>query len=174
MRIIKYIIVTVLAAVLLAGCGDSENNTSAHYEVVLRTLTQSVRTDDTEAYLLCFTDAARAVYEKSPGFDRKLAGKLAVTEDGVRLGLICSVADHRELERDEIAALRDAYSEKYSRRLEITKAYELKLEFSSGRSEAKRTVNVINDGTNWLIMGPVIESIFTDSSSSESSGSSSN
>ena len=150
----------MLAACLLAGCSSDAPAPSVHYEKVLDTLTAAVKAKDTEAYLLCFTEAARLNYKKSDRYDRELASKLVPSDGGEQPALIYTVNDHRELNNEEISVLEGAYKEKYAMRIDITKAYELKLLFTSGTRRAERTLNAVNNGNGWLILGPVIENYF--------------
>lgn len=171
----KRLITVLLAAavcLLAAGCGDEAPAPSAHYETVLDTLTASVKLKDTDAYLLCFTEAARLRYKNSDEYSKELTAKLIPSDDGEQAGLVCRVAEHRELETAEVSALEEAYKAKYAMRIDITKAYEIRAEFTSGRNSTEKTLNVVNDGTGWLIMGPVIEKFFgteTAASGSDSS-----
>ena len=160
-RLRSYTAVLLAAVIcLLTGCGEQAAPSQAHYDQVLDTLTSAVSLGDTDAYLLCFTEAARLNYKQSASYNKELAGTLAAFEDGRRLALICTVSEHRELNEGEINMLTEAYKEKYAMRINITKAYELKARFSSGSSNAERTLNVVNNGSGWLILGPVIERIF--------------
>ena len=172
---IKRVITVLLAAavcLLTAGCGDEAPAPSAHYETVLDTLTASVKLGDTDAYLLCFTDAARLKYKNSDQYSKELTSRLVPSDDGEQAGLVCRVADHRALTDEELSTLANAYKEKYAMRMDITKAYEIKAEFTSGRHSTEKTLNVVNDGDGWLIMGPVIEKFFETGTAAKSSDSS--
>ena len=171
MKKLKAFTLALIAAAmcLLASCGSSQGGApSVHYEKVLDTLTSAVSLNDTEAYLLCFTEAARLNYMNSESYDRELAGKLSVKDEGRSLALICTVNEHRELTESEIASLEEAYKEKYSLRIDITKAYELSTVFTSGNKMAERTVYTVNNGNDWYILGPVIERFFENTNEASS------
>ena len=157
-KIISALLLT--AAMLLTGCGSEPAAPSAHYEAVLDTVSAAVKAKDTDAYLLCFTDAARLNYLNSDSYDRSLAAKLIPSDEGEQPAMVFTVNDHRELNNNEISALETAYKDKYSMRIDITKAYEIKASVTSGALKAERTLNAVNVGTGWLLLGPVIESWF--------------
>lgn len=164
MKILYRIFLTVIAAVtalfLLTGCGSKEKTRFAHYEKVLETLTLSVRVLDTQSYLKCFSEGARAEYVASDRYDPNLCEKLADSDGKKRLALIAMTLEHNELDSDAIAKLKDEYNQKYARRINITKAYELKTEFTSGDKINVKTLVVYNDGNEWRIFGDVIENFF--------------
>lgn len=158
MKLVRFISALVLsAALLLTGCGSEAPAPSVHYEKVLDTVSAAVKAGDTDAYLLCFTEAARLNYMKSDRYDRELASKLIPSDEGEQLAMVFTVTDHRELNNEEISTLENAYKEKYAMRINITKAYELKATVSSGSLQTERTFNAVNNGTGWLLLGPVIE-----------------
>ncbi|MBR6872667.1 MAG: hypothetical protein IKN17_04060 [Ruminococcus sp.] len=171
MNIFRKLLLAVLAAavcLLAAGCGSEEPVPSAHYESVLDTLTAAVKMKDTHGYLLCFTEAARLTYEASERYDRDLTSKLVPQQEGETPSLLYTVTEHRELTAGEVSALEEAYKNKYSLRLDITKAYELKVVFTAGSRHTERTVNAVNNGSGWLVLGPVIEKLFEGSADSSS------
>ena len=159
---IRKIIISALltAALLLSGCGSEAPAPSVHYEKVLDTISAAVKAKDTDAYLLCFTDAARLNYQNSDRYDRDLASKFIPSENGEQSAMIFTVTDHRELNNEEITTLENAYKDKYAMRIDITKAYELKTTVSSGVLRTERTFNAVNTGTGWVLLGPVIENWF--------------
>lgn len=169
MKITRIILILALAAAcLLTGCGSDAPAPSVHYEKVLDTLSAAVKAKDTDAYLLCFTEAARLNYKNSDRYDRELASKLVPSEEGDSPALICTVNEHRELNNEEISVLEEAYKNKYAMRIDITKAYELRILFTSGSKRSEKTLNAVNNGNGWLILGPVIESYFEDTPSASS------
>ena len=161
MKLPRLIIAAILtAALFLAGCGSDAPAPSVHYEKVLDTVSAAVKAKDTDAYLLCFTEAARLNYLKSDRYDRELVSKFLPTDEDGQPAMIFSVTDHRELNNEEISTLENAYKEKYAMRIDITKAYELKATVSSGALHTERTLNAVNNGNGWLLLGPVIENWF--------------
>lgn len=160
-RIFLAALAVLTALTMLTACGSEGNKTpSAHYEKVLETLALSVRVLDTESYLKCFSEAARAEYIASDRYDPELCERLSVKDGEKQLALICTALDHSELDTDAIAALKSEYNRKYAKRIDITKAYELRTEFSSGEKNTVRTITVYNDGHEWKIFGEVIENFF--------------
>ena len=147
-------------ALLLTGCGSEAPAPSLHYEKVLDTVCAAVKAHDTDGYLLCFSDAARLGYQNSERYDRQLTSKFIPSDEGEQAAMIFTVNDHRELSNDEITTLENAYKEKYAMRIDITKAYELKTTVTSGSLRSERTLYAVNDGTKWLLLGPVIEAWF--------------
>ena len=160
MRMCKTVICALLCVFLLAGCGSRSSVPSAHYEEVLSTLTASAKLNDTASYLKCFTPAAQSAYLSSGRYDPDLTEKLEHSEDGKEYLLTYTVLDHKELDSAGIASLKLDYTEKYSQRIEIVKAYDLKIEFSSGSRCVTDKVTVLYNGSQWLILGDVIESFF--------------
>ena len=161
MKLKKIISALLLAAaMLLTGCGSEAPAPSVHYEKVLDTLSAAVKAKDTDAYLLCFTEAARLNYINSDRYDRSLAAKLVPETEGEQPAMVFTVSDHRELNNAEITTLENAYKDKYAMRIDITKAYELKASVTSGTFRTERNFNAVNNGSGWLILGPVIESWF--------------
>lgn len=162
MRKTKLFILLALTAcvTLLAACGSRENPPSAHYEAVLDTLVSAVKVHDTSSYLKCFTPEAREDYAASETYDPDLTEKLALSGEGKEYKLIYSTLEHSELDSSGIAKLKKDYAERYRKRIEIMKAYELKVEFSSGDKSTQKMLTVFYNGISWQIMGDVIESYF--------------
>ena len=159
MKRLILIVNILLAAVLLCSCGDKERPPSANYLSAIEAMTQSVRLNDTEGYLMCFTDAARDKYRASESYDKDIAAKL--TFDGEKTHLLqYNIEDYHELNSDEIAKVKAQHTEAYKRRIEVSKAYELDIEFTSDGKTARRKLTVINNGVGWQICGDVIESFF--------------
>lgn len=151
----------LIALFSFSGCGSEEEKTKdAHYEVVLETLTETVRVLDTESYLKCFSAGAKAAYKASDKYDRELCRRIAENDGQKQLALVCTVNDHSELGTEEVAKLKEEYRSRYAKRINITKAYQLDAEFSSGDKSVKKELIVFNDGNEWKIYGDVIESIF--------------
>lgn len=160
-RFISALAAAVIVAASLSGCGsDNEHTISAHYEAVLETLTQSVRVLDTNSYLKCFSQAARAEYVSSPKYEEDLCEKLAERDGQKQLALVYIVNDHNELDNDAITKLKNEYKQKYAKRIDITKAYEIQTEFTAGEKTSNKTLIVYNDGHEWKIYGNVIDSFF--------------
>ena len=164
-RIIAAFLLT--AVLLLTGCGSQAPAPSIYYEKVLDTLSAAVKAKDTDAYLLCFTEAARLNYLSSDRYDRSLAAKIVSDTEGDQPAMVFTVTDHRELNNEEITALENAYKDKYAMRIDITKAYELKASVTAGSLHTERTFNAVNNGSGWLILGPVIEAWFSNTGSSQ-------
>ncbi|MBR1763976.1 MAG: hypothetical protein IJ746_01115 [Ruminococcus sp.] len=159
MRRLILIVNILLAAVLLCSCGDRDRPPSANYLSAIEAMTQSVRLTDTEGYLMCFTDAARDKYRASETYDKDVAANITFDGEDTHL-LQYSVEEYRELDADGIAKIKADHTAAYKRRIEVTKAYELDIEFTSDGKTARRTLIVINNGVGWQICGDVIESIF--------------
>lgn len=162
MRILKKLLCLGLCACILAltACGSKESPPSAHYEAVLDTLVAAVKLHDTPSYLKCFTYEAREDYASSENYNRDLTETLAKVEDGKEFKLVYLTLEHNELDSSGIAKLKSDYAEKYSKRIDIMKAYQLKVEFSSGDKTSEKMLTVFYNGITWLIMGDVIESFF--------------
>jgi hypothetical protein len=151
----------LIALVSFAGCGsDGERTQYAHYEEVLETLTLSVKVLDTESYLKCFSRGAKEAYKASKKYDEELCKRIAENDGQKQLALTYIVNDHKELDTEAIAKMKAEYTQRYAKRINISKAYELDTEFSSGDKTVKKTLTVFNDGNEWKIYGDVIESIF--------------
>ena len=159
MKRLLIILNILIAAALFTSCGEHERPPSANYLTAIEAMTQAVRVTDTEGYLMCFTDAARQKYKTGDDYDPDLAGKISFDGEESHI-LQYDVEDYRELDSEEIAKLKDEYTLAYKRRLDVSKAYELGLEFTSDGKTAKRTLTVINNGVSWQICGDVIKSIF--------------
>ena len=163
MRNLKLLLLAgLLAGLMLAvsACGKKQSAPSAHYEAVLDTLVSSVNVQDTDSYLRCFTADARNAYTSSESYDPELAKDLAQKSEDKSLKLQYTTLEHTELDSSGIAKLKSEHTEKYSRRIEVTKAYQLRVEFSSGADDKEMQLTVFNDGSRWLIAGDVIESFF--------------
>ncbi len=170
-RILMMIGVFAAALMLLCSCGDSERPPSANYLSAVEAMTQAVKVADTEGYLMCFTEAARDKYRTGENYDPGLAGKITFDGETSRL-LQYDVEEYHELNSSEISKVKEDHIEAYKRRLEITKAYELDITFTSGERTARRKLIVINNGVGWQICGDVIEQVFegtADSSKDDSS-----
>lgn len=145
----------------LSGCGSDDTKTQyAHYEQVLETMTLSVKVLDTESYLKCFSRGAKEAYKASKKYDEDLCEHIAENDGQKQLALTYFVNDHNELDTEAISKLKEEYRQRYAKRINISKAYELDTEFSSGDKTVKKTLTVFNDGNEWKIYGDVIESIF--------------
>ena len=163
MKLLKLITLMLTAACLalaLSSCGDEEPPPSEHYETVLDTMTAAVKAEDEDTYLRCFTPAARDSFSLSRSKDSNVTDKLHNSKGDSALPLVYETLEHREIDISGIKNLQRQYTEKYARRLDIVKAYELKVEFSSGESSATRMITVFNNGNDWYILGDVIDKLF--------------
>lgn len=163
MRTVKLLLLAgIMTGMMLitSACGKKQSAPSAHYEAVLDTLVSSVNVQDTESYLRCFTSDARQAYASSENYDPELAKDLAQKNEDKSLKMQYTTLEHTELDSSGIAKLQSEHAEKYSRRIEVTKAYQLKVEFSSGAEDKQMQLTVFNNGSSWLIEGDVIDNFF--------------
>ncbi|WP_124100337.1 hypothetical protein [Ruminococcus sp. Marseille-P6503] len=161
----RFVTAAALAAAMLAlqGCGNTENESKSvlNYEQPTVTMIRAVKLLDTQSYLNCFTPGAREKYENSDNYNSKLTQVLLPSQGKSSASLKIETLSAQELEADDIAKLEDDYRESYSRRLSISKAYDLSVQISTLQNEKEtsdvRDIIVVNTGEEWLIYGDVIE-----------------
>lgn len=162
MRILKCIAAALIAAVMLAACGsDKPEIKSMEYEMPVATFVNAFNKGDEDSLVKCFTMGAQDEFSKS---SEKAVDKLKECIEnaaGNKAVLSYTLDEKTQLGEEYISSLKESYTEKYGKRLDIKKAYSLKVTFKAvpGNKEYVREMITIKTDSGWCIYGEVITKI---------------
>ena len=158
-KIIK-LIMTLIPAVLvmsLGSCGKKQE-LSMTYEQPINTLTGAIINYDEEAYLSCFTNAAKEEYKSAQDYsDTFIESIYPRTSEQHKLST--AIIEHLELEDADIKKLEESYVRRFRKRIDISKAISMSVRFKVFKNEQKRTILrkmiVVRVDNTWYIYGEV-------------------
>lgn len=151
-----------VSMLLLTSCGEDEPKRKyLEYEAPIATFISAYNKGDNASMLGCFTPGAVEI----TGEEYSLAD--SITEEiksvmGEKVSLTYKMHEKQELDENEIEALSAEYTEKYSLRLDIKKAYKLSVTISTVIGVPHKATTGIIDiitikaGSSWYIYGDVL------------------
>lgn len=162
MRILRCIAAALAAAVMLTSCGSEKPKIkSMEYETPVATFVNAFNKGDEDSLEKCFTAAARE--EFSQGSEKAVDKLKECIESaaGSTAVLSCKLDDKTQLSDEEVASLKEDYTEKYGKRLDIKKAYSLTVTFRAGvgNKECSGEIVTVKTDSGWCIYGDVITKI---------------
>lgn len=152
------IAVAVLTLFCMTSCKDETEPVPANYERPVVTVSRAIVANDTKAYLNSFTDGAKNAYVKGDNYNKDLV-KTFLPSQSESIMKTKTLSDS-ELDENAIDKLKQQYKEKYKKRIDITKARKLKVEFDlqgAAQMKATKELTVVRVENSWLIFGDVIE-----------------
>ncbi len=162
MRILRCIAAALIAAVMLASCGsDKPEIKSMEYETPVATFVNAFNKGDEDSLVKCFTAGAQEEFSKS-GEKAVEALKESIENAAGNTTVLSYTLDEKtQLGEEYISSLKESYTEKYGKRLDIKKAYSLKVTFKAvpGNKEYVREMITIKTDSGWCIYGDVITKI---------------
>lgn len=144
----------------MASCGEEDEITPANYERPVATMARAITAMDTEAYLNCFTSDEKQEYINSDNYNEELVKTFLPSQSENKRILKTKTISDKELGQDKIDQLKQQYKDDFKKRVDITKARQLKVEFIlQGDKEQKATVNltVVWIENRWYVYGDVVE-----------------
>ena len=164
------ILMTAAALMLLCGCGGEQTEVTNHERPILDLCT-SLEHNDANAYLGCFTPAAKKAYlaggdeDSSDTSDSsgKRRGKDIIadvlSQSGLESGdrISCEVIVKVELPSADREKLQKQYKSKYAKNVTIEKAFQIDASLSCSKGTDMHRFTVVLFDENWYIFGDVIE-----------------
>lgn len=145
----------------MCSCGTEPVKTSMNYERPIITMARAINSLDSETYLNCFTGGAKQDYIESESYNPELVKTMLPSITASKSLFKAKILSSKELGKDDIDKLIQEYKDKYKKRINITKAQQITVEFGTMQNNSEQldtrdlvTVSVEN---NWLIFGDVIE-----------------
>lgn len=162
MRILRCIAATVIAAVMLTACGsDKPEIKSMEYETPVATFVNAFNKGDEDSLEKCFTMGAREEFSESGEKAVETLKECIESAAGSTALLSYTLDEKTQLGEEEIASLKEDYIAKYGKRLDIKKAYSLKVTFKTaiGNKECASEIITVKTDGGWCIYGDVITNI---------------
>ena len=151
------LLMAVLTLFLLTSCGEDEP-APANYERPAATMARAISLGDTKSYLNCFTHDAREAYINGENYNKNLVNTFLPSKTGTLIKT--ATTDDKALSADEIKKLEKQYKDKYKKRIDITKARKINVDFIiNGETKLYETkeLTVVRVENSWLVFGDVIE-----------------
>ncbi len=162
----RLVLCIITCLVFLSGCSDSEpERETLEFEAPLSTFVNAFNKKDENSLLACFTPGAKDKFSES---QKKLSDILSeeiervVGKDAI---LRCSIKDSEKLDEKAIDEISKQYTDEYSMRLDIKKAYKVTVVFTTQAIDANDTYTepmeliTIKAGGSWYIFGDVIDEL---------------
>ena len=167
-------LMTAAALMLFCGCGDEPVDVTNHERPILNLCT-SFEHRDANAYLNCFTPAAKKAYlegksddsSDSSGSDssKKSKGKsgdvisAVMSENGLDDGdkISCEIIGKIELPSADREKLEKQYKSKYAKNVTIEKAFQIDASLTCSKGTDMHRFTVVLFDESWYIFGDVIE-----------------
>lgn len=166
MRIFKTALLTLMlliTVIFICSCGGEPVKTSLNYERPIIAIERSVDALDNVSYLNCFTLGAKQAYMESDNYNPELVSTLLPSQTASKRLFKAKVTSAQPLEQEDITMLEQEYKDKYKKRINISKAQKLNVEFGTmlGNNEKidSRELIAVRIETEWYIYGDVIESL---------------
>lgn len=165
---------TAAALMLFCGCGDEQTDVTNHERPILNLCT-SFEHKDANAYLNCFTPAAKKAYLDGKGGDssdssepdssKKSKGKsddiisAVISANGLDDGdkISCEIIGKLELPSAEREKLEKQYKSKYAKNVTIEKAFQIDASLTCSKGTDMHRFTVVLFDESWYIFGDVIE-----------------
>ncbi|MBQ2580725.1 MAG: hypothetical protein II574_03755 [Ruminococcus sp.] len=166
-KLIKALILMTAAALMLfCGCGDEQTDVTNHERPILDLCT-SLEHRDANAYLNCFTPAAKKAYLAGEGDSSDSSGKSkgkdiisrVMSENGLEDGdkISCEIIGKLELPSADREKLQKQYKSKYAKNVTIEKAFRIDASLTCSKGTDMHRFNVVLFDESWYIFGDVIE-----------------
>ncbi|MBP1572619.1 MAG: hypothetical protein J6A55_02300 [Oscillospiraceae bacterium] len=155
------VLLLALSLLVLSSCeSDEPEREYLEYEAPIATFINAYNKKDSASALGCFTPGAKDLY----GTENDIVNDLSSYVDSVvgdRARLSYKVLDKQELDEQAVNAISDEYTDTYSLRLEVKKAYKLKVKISTKGGNLSATnenleIITIKAGSSWYIYGNVL------------------
>ena len=165
---------TAAALMLFCGCGDEQTDVTNHERPILNLCT-SFEHKDANAYLNCFTPAAKKAYLDGKGGDSSDSSesdsskKSKVKSDDIISAVIsanglddgdkisCEIIGKLELPSAEREKLEKQYKSKYAKNVTIEKAFQIDASLTCSKGTDMHRFTVVLFDESWYIFGDVIE-----------------
>lgn len=147
-----------LTMLCIVSCGSEEDPIPANYERPAVTMAKAISAYDTQAYLNCFTDEAKNEYINGSSYNKDLVKTFlpSQTESVIKT----QMTSDTELNSRRIDELKEQYKEKYKKRIDISKARKITVEFTiqgNSKQSVSKELTVVRVENRWLVFGDVIE-----------------
>lgn len=152
------LLLIVITLLCMTSCGSKEEPIPANYERPAVTMAKAIAASDTKAYLNCFTDEAKSEYINGNAYNKDLV-KTFLPSQSESIIKTRTTSD-TELNQRRIDELKEQYKEKYKKRIDISKARKLTVEFTiqgEDKQSVSKELTVVRVENSWLIFGDVIE-----------------
>ncbi len=157
------VIILIITAFLFAGCQKKQEKSVLNHEQPISTMVRAIKIDDTDSYLNCFTPSAIKTYKESDEYNSRLTEVLIPQKgENTQTAINSNLISSNELSDKEIKKLQNEYKDKYKYRIDILKAYNVSVEFTTIKNNKNyiddRNIVVINTDNGWLVYGNIIDS----------------
>ena len=162
MRILRCIAAALTAAIMLASCGSEKPEIkSMEYETPVATFVNAFNKGDEDSLVKCFTTGAQEEFSDKNGNAVEALKESIESAAGSTALLSYTLDEKTQLGEEYISSLKESYTEKYGKRLNIKQAYSLKVTFKAapGNKECVRDMITIKTDSGWCIYGDVITKI---------------
>lgn len=157
-----YLTSVLIAFLSVCSCGAEPVKTAMNYERPIITLSRAIDAMDSASYFRCFTEGAKQAYSESDNYNPDLVKTLLPSQAADRHLFKAKIVSSKELDEDMINNLEQEYKDKYRKRIDISKAQQMTVEFGTiqGSNELidSRDLTAVRIENNWYIFGDVIES----------------
>lgn len=164
MKAVKTALLSIMLLITIisgSSCGAESVKMSMNYERPILTMARAVDAMDSVSYLNCFTRGAKQAYMESDSYNPELVRTILPSQSANRRLFKAKIVSAKSLEQDAIDKLEHDYKDKYKKRVKISKAQEMTVQFGTiqGNSEQidSRTLTSVRIENEWFIFGDVIE-----------------
>ena len=153
-------LVALSALLSMASCGGEKEPSPENYERPVVTMARAITAMDSDAYFNCYTEEAKNEYFESDDYNSDLVMTFLPSQSENKRILKTRTTSDKELNQKKIDELKEQYKDKYKKRLDITKARKLTVDFIlQGEKELVETkaFTVVWVENRWLVFGDVLE-----------------
>lgn len=161
----RFLLIMLLPVLLLCSCSDKEPKRQyLEYEAPLATFINAYNKKDSRSMLACFTPGAIESFGEENDIVKALSEDIESTI-GESTRLYYDVLEKQEMDKEFVKIISDEYTDKYSLRLDVKKAYKLKVVISAALGINKKATTgefeiiTIKAGSSWYIYGDVISEL---------------
>ncbi len=162
----KLVLCLVICVLSLCSCSDREpERETLEYEAPITTFVNALNRKDENSLLGCFTPGAKEEFEATEQKLVEVLGEDIEKTVGKQALLKCEIVDFEKLDDEMLESLSKQYTDEYSMRLDVKKAYELHVIFYTAAIDADEfgtkpmELITLKAGGSWYIFGDVIEDL---------------
>ena len=154
-------VLLALATLLcMVSCGGEDEPSPENYERPVVTMARAITAMDSKAYFNCYTEEAKNEYFESDDYNGDLVMTFLPSKSDHKVIIKTKTTSDKELNQKKIDELKEQYKNKYKKRIDITKARKLTVDFIlQGEKEMVETkaFTVVWIENRWYIFGDVVQ-----------------
>lgn len=154
------VLMALAAIMLMTSCSDDSEPAQENYERPIATMARAITVMDSNTYFNCYTEEAKNAYFESDNYNGDLVMTFLPSQSENKRILKTETVSDKQLDKNKIDELKKQYKDKYKKRIDITKARKLTVNFVlQGEKELVETkaFTVVWVENRWLVYGDVVE-----------------